>query len=135
MIVDSISTPSIFLNLSFYINKNDFVISLKEINESTQNEISFGTGEFEELYKVDYVYTENYIETKYYLENSRLPLVNLAGIENWTVNGEIVNDSKQDTKRWLKDVHFENYNLDMKEVSSILKEHLIVAIQKHSKKQ
>ena len=95
---------------NYYINKNNFVISLKETNESFQNEIHFGTGEFEELYKVDYVYTENYTETKYFKQNSQLPLVNLAGIENWTINGEIINENYLVTSDITVQANFKDFD-------------------------
>lgn len=78
---------------NYYINKNDFVISIKEKNYSKKNEINYASGKVDELYKVDYVYTDDYIETKYYTKNSHLELVDLVAVENWTIDNVVVTNS------------------------------------------
>jgi len=77
---------------NYYINKNDFVISIKETNFSKDNEINYAYGEVDELYRVDYVYTDDYVETKYYTKNSHLELVNLVAVENWTIDNVAVSN-------------------------------------------
>ncbi len=78
---------------NYYFNRNNFVVSFKENNYVSDSEIKYGTGEIPQLFKVDYVYTENQIETKFYEENSKLELANIVGIENWTIDDVVVDET------------------------------------------
>lgn len=95
---------------NYYINKNNFTISLKEFNQQNNNQIHFGSGEVENFYKVDYVFTENYVETKYYKGNSHLELVNLVGIENWTIGEQVVNSDYVITSDIVVEANFMEFD-------------------------
>lgn len=64
-----------------YYKKNG--MSIKFI-ESTYEKDPFTS------YKVDYLLTDNYSYTKYYMENSVLDLPNIVGIKNWMIEDEVL---------------------------------------------
>lgn len=78
---------------NYYFNRNNFIVSFKENSYLSDSEIKYGTGDVPQLYKVDYVYTDNQVETKYYTENSKLELTNIVGIENWTIENVVVDET------------------------------------------
>ena len=95
---------------NYYINKNDFVISLQETNTSNFDKINFATGEFDDFYKVQYIYTDNFTETRYFKANSKLELVNLVGIANWSIDEQTVNENYVITKDITVEANFYEFD-------------------------
>ncbi len=98
---------------NYYINKNNFVITLTELTSSNGNEIQFGSGEHGIYYKVDYVYNSNYVETKYFEENSYLELPNLVGVESWTIDDQVVNQNYVITSDIVVEANFTDFSFYM----------------------
>lgn len=78
---------------NYYFNKNTFVVSINTGSYHEDDNLSFGEGEVPKVYKVCYVYSDSQIETKLYEANETLELKNIVGIENWTVNEAIVDET------------------------------------------
>ena len=72
-----------------YFNKNSFIITIKESEYFQLPELSFGEGEVEEYYKVDYYFLDNLLFSKLYSAGSTIDLPNIILAESWKIEREL----------------------------------------------
>ncbi|MGN1201339.1 MAG: hypothetical protein ACI4R8_03695 [Candidatus Caccovivens sp.] len=68
---------------NYYINKNNFVVSLKEASYTSSNDINFGDEITAPIYKVELQLSDELTQTQFYKEGEKLALPKLVAVERW----------------------------------------------------